>query len=143
MKENGESANRSGYHRLMRRLLFNLHLYAALIAGVFILVLGLTGSIMAIEPEIDHLLHWKVTYVTPLGRILSLGEISAAIEKAFPGEPIRSYGLSTVPNISYQVELNRGVASVDPYNGNVLGVRPHSDFINETLSYIHQVCRTG
>jgi uncharacterized iron-regulated membrane protein len=35
----------------MRRVLFHLHLYAALIIGAFILVLGLTGSIMAFEPE--------------------------------------------------------------------------------------------
>ena len=122
----------------MRRLLFNLHLYAALIAGAFIVVLGLTGSIMAFEPEIDHLLHWNLTYVKPQGRALSLGEIGAAIEKAFPGEPIRGFGLSTTPNISYQVELGRGVACVDPYTGSVLGVRQHSDFINETLSFVHQ-----
>jgi uncharacterized iron-regulated membrane protein len=45
----------------MRRLLFNLHLYAALITGTFIFVLGLTGSIMAFETEIDHVLHWRLT----------------------------------------------------------------------------------
>ena len=38
----------------MRKLLLNLHLYSALIAGAFIIILGLTGSVMAFEPEIDH-----------------------------------------------------------------------------------------
>jgi uncharacterized iron-regulated membrane protein len=123
----------------MRRLLFNLHLYAALIAGAFILVLGLTGSIMAFEPEIEHVLHWRLTYVKPQGRVLSLSEIRAAIEKAFPGEPIGAYGLSTAPSISYQVELNRGVVSIDQYTGKVLGVRQRSDFVNQTLNYIHQI----
>jgi uncharacterized iron-regulated membrane protein len=123
----------------MRRLFFNLHLYTALIAGAFILVLGLTGSIMAFEPEIDHVLHWRLTYVKPQGRVLSLGEIRAAIEKTFPGEPIGAYGLATAPNISYQVEFNRGVVSIDPYTGRVLGVRQRSDFVNQTLNYIHQI----
>ena len=31
------------------RFLFNLHLYVALIAGVFIVILGVTGSIMAFQ----------------------------------------------------------------------------------------------
>jgi uncharacterized iron-regulated membrane protein len=102
-------------------------------------VLGLTGSIMAFEPEIDHVLHWRLTYVKPQGRVLSLGEIRAAIERAFPGEPIGGYGLSTAPNISYQVELNQGVVSIDQYTGTLLGVRQRADFVNQTLSYIHQV----
>src|SRR5690349_10543019 len=61
MKENGRSGTNKRY--LMRRLGFNLHLYAALIAGAFIVVLGLTGSIMAFEPEIDHVLHWRLSLV--------------------------------------------------------------------------------
>src|SRR5579871_5711685 len=70
---------------LMRRLLFNLHLYVALIAGVFIVILGVTGSIMAFEQEIDRVLHWKLTYVTPQSRVHSLAEISEAVARAFPG----------------------------------------------------------
>ena len=123
----------------MRRLLFNLHLYAALIAGAFIFVLGLTGSIMAFEPEIEHVLHCRLTYVKPQGRGLSLGKIRSAIEKVFPGEPIGAYGLSTAPNISYQVELDRGVVSIDQYTGKVLGVRQRSDMVNATLNSIHQI----
>jgi len=45
----------------MRKLFFTLHLYVALIAGIFVVILGLTGSIMAFEPEIDHLLHSKLS----------------------------------------------------------------------------------
>ena len=41
----------------MRRLIFNLHLYLALVAGVFVVILGLTGSIMAFDTELDHLFH--------------------------------------------------------------------------------------
>jgi uncharacterized iron-regulated membrane protein len=51
----------------VRKLLFNIHLYLALVTGVFVLILGLTGSIMAFETEIDHLLHWKLSYITPQG----------------------------------------------------------------------------
>ena len=62
----------------VRRLLFNLHLYLALIAGVFVLIFGVTGSIMAFEPEIDRLLHSRLAYVKPGGhQIIDLFEIVA------------------------------------------------------------------
>jgi len=120
----------------MRKLLFNLHLYLALVAGVFILILGVTGSIMAFEPEIDHLLHRNLWHVTPQGRPLSLAEITAAVNKAFPGEPIALYTTWSDPSLSYQVALKRGAVFVNPYTGAIIGVRaPGPDF----LAYVHQL----
>jgi len=120
----------------VRRLLFNLHLYTASIAGAFIVVLGVTGSIMAFEPEIDRLLHWKLWHVTPRGRALSISETGAAILRAFPGERIYGYFVSTSPGLSYQVELQRGLVYLNQYTGEVLGVQPGGmDF----LGYVHQL----
>ena len=62
----------------MRRVLFNLHLYTGLAAAWFVLIFGLTGSIIAFETEIDHILHWHLSYVRPQGRALSLAEITDA-----------------------------------------------------------------
>ncbi len=120
----------------MRRLLFNVHLYLALAAGVFVIILGVTGSIMAFEPELDHLLHSKTTYVKPAGEPLPLAKIGEAAAKEFPGERISGYLLSTDPGISYAVSLRRGVVYVNQYTGEVLGVRaPGPDF----LSRVHQL----
>ena len=63
----------------MRKILLNLHLYAALTAAAFIALLGLTGTIMAFETELDHELHPKRSYVAPLAHPpMSLAEIAAA-----------------------------------------------------------------
>jgi uncharacterized iron-regulated membrane protein len=120
----------------MRKLLFNLHLYVALAAGVFIAILGVTGAIMAFEPEIDHLLHAKLSYVTPQQRALSLAELKDRMSKAFPGERIAGYAISTSPDLSYQVLLGRRAVYVNQYTGEVLGERePGPDF----LSRVHQL----
>jgi uncharacterized iron-regulated membrane protein len=120
----------------VRKLLFNLHLYAALIAGAFIVVLGVTGSIMAFEPEIDRLLHWRLWHVTAQGRPLSISETAAAVSRAFPGEPAYGYHVSISPGFSYQVELQRGLVFVNQYTGAVLGVQAAGmDF----LGYVHQL----
>ncbi len=124
---------------MARKLLFNLHLYTALITGAFIVILGLTGSVMAFEPEIDHLRHWKLAYVTPQPPVLSLAEISAAVSKAFPGAHIVDYGLSTSPGLSYQIALQRrGTVYINQYTGAVLGIRVGPDFMDVLQNNIHQ-----
>ncbi len=120
----------------MRKLFFTLHLYVALIAGIFVVILGLTGSIMAFEPEIDHLLHSKLSYVKPQDHALSLAEIGGAVAKQFPGERIGAFSLSSSPNLATQVLLRRGIVYVDPYTGEILGLRTGGmDF----LGYVHQL----
>jgi uncharacterized iron-regulated membrane protein len=122
----------------MRKLLFSLHLYAALFTAVFALILGLTGSIMAFETEIDHLLHWKLSYVTPQTSVLSLAEIGTAVSKVFPGERIVGYGVSTSPDLSYQVGLERHWAYVNQYTGEVVGSGSGSDWVTVFLAKVHQ-----
>ena len=120
----------------MRKFLFNVHLWLALVAGVFVLILGLTGCIMAFETELDHLLHPRLSYVTPGAHRLSLAEIAAAVENALPGERAGAFLLSSDPGISAGVATRRGLVNVNPYTGEVLGIRtPGRDF----LSYVHQL----
>lgn len=122
----------------MRKFLFNLHLYTALIASVFIIILSVTGGIMAFEQELDHVFHPKLSYVKPQARALSLAEISAAVSKAFPGERISAYSLSTAPDLSSQVSLNRGVVYLNQYTGEILGVQQGPDSIGAALNLVHQ-----
>ncbi|HSK43145.1 MAG TPA: PepSY-associated TM helix domain-containing protein, partial [Candidatus Binatia bacterium] len=120
----------------MKKLIFNLHLYMALAAGAFVLLLGLTGRIMAFEPELDHLLHRKLSYVTPAAHALSLVQIKEIVARAYPGDRIQNYELSTAPEISYQVSLEKtGDVYLNQYTGEILGVRSKEEF----LDYVHQL----
>jgi uncharacterized iron-regulated membrane protein len=87
------------------------------------MILGVSGSIMEFEPELDRLFHPHLSYVTPGPRILSLHEIGAAVSQKFGGEPVVAYRLALSPDISSQVVLPRGIAYVNQYTGEVLGVR--------------------
>ena len=107
----------------MRRLVLNVHLFIALIAGAFMVILGVTGSIMEFEPELDRSLHPQLSYITPGGRVLSLSEIGDAASRSFGGEPVVAYLLSPSPKVSSQVVLSSGVACVNQYTGEVLGER--------------------
>jgi uncharacterized iron-regulated membrane protein len=121
----------------MRKLIFNVHLYLALVAASFVIILGLTGSIMAFEPEIDRLLHRRLAYVAPGAHALSLAEIGAIVARSFPGERIQAYFPSTAPELScYVIVEKSGGVYLNPYTGQVLGVRPNEMGF---LDYVHQL----
>jgi uncharacterized iron-regulated membrane protein len=107
----------------MRRLILNLHLLVALSAGAFMVVLGVTGSIIEFEPELDRLFHPHLSFVIPGSRMLSLSEMGDVVSQRFGGEPVVAYLPSLSPSLSYQVVLPRGIVYVNQYTGEVLGLR--------------------
>ena len=123
----------------MRRIILNLHLYASLLVGVFVIILGITGSIMAFEQELIHVFHPKLSYVKPQSQALSLADINAAVTKAYPNVHIQAYVLSTSPEISYQAATDQGLLYLNQYSGEILGVQRAPDFIEGALNFIHQV----
>lgn len=101
------------------------------------MILGITGSIMEFEPELDRLLHPHLSYVTPERRVLSLSEIGDVISRSFGGEPIVAYYPPLSPDLSFQVGLPRGMAYVNQYTGEVLGVRPREQTLLGYVRAIH------
>jgi uncharacterized iron-regulated membrane protein len=99
----------------VRRLILNVHLLIALIAGAFMVILGVTGSIMTFEPELDRFLHPQLSYITPLERVLPLSEIGDAASRRFSGAPVVAYLPSLSPNLSSQVVLPSGNAYVNQH----------------------------
>jgi uncharacterized iron-regulated membrane protein len=126
---------------VLRRLLLFLHLWAALLASVFLLVLGVTGSFMVYEREIDHALNARLVTVQPTARLLPLGELFALLEKAHPGYKVTDMAFSRQPDIAYQMYLNPGddnegfVVTVDQYRGKELG---DARTANQFMDSIHE-----
>jgi uncharacterized iron-regulated membrane protein len=127
----------------VRRLILTLHLSVALIAGAFFVVLGLTGSLMAFEPELDRALHAYLSYVKPSGSALSLVEIGDAVSKQFHGEPLVAYLPSEEPDLSWQVILPSGIVCVNQYTGQVLGVRTRGQTFLGLAHDLHVRLATG
>jgi uncharacterized iron-regulated membrane protein len=107
----------------VRKLILNVHFVIALTAGAFMAILGVTGSIMEFEPELDRLFHPRLSYITPGARVLSLSEIGDAASQRFSGEPVVAYEPSLSPDLPSQVVLPSGIVYVNQYTGKVLGLR--------------------
>src|SRR5215468_4271212 len=124
----------------MRKLLLQLHLWAGLIAALFLLLLGVSGAIVAFEDEIDRALNAKLSYVQPQGQPLTLEEISAKLTTAHPGAKIEQFGFPERPNYSLSVGLTDAAGKdldlfVNPYTAEVLG---SADQANHFANKVHQ-----
>ncbi len=120
----------------MRRLVLKLHLIVATVAGIFIVILGLTGSVMAFETELMHTMHSDLWHVAPGGTALPLVTLGEAATRAVPNSTVSGYSLSTSPDLSYQVAMRGRTVYINQYTGAILGVvSPGPDL----LSRIHQL----
>jgi uncharacterized iron-regulated membrane protein len=120
----------------MRKLLFNLHLYGALFIGLFVVVIGVTGSIMAFEENLDRLFNPQLFHIQPAGSTLPVADIFHAAAVAFPGERINNLRLSQDETDSVMFRVKGGKqAFLNPYNGQLLGTRDP----NTPLQTIHTI----
>lgn len=119
----------------MRSLIFNLHRYTALVAGIFVLVLGVTGSIMAFEDDLDALFHPTLFTVQPGAHHLPIARILDTLKTRFPGQSFNGLHIGSRRNESYYTSIRGGQVFVDPYTGAILGTRRTPS----VLSRIHQL----
>ena len=112
----------------IRPVLFKLHLIGGLVAGLFLLILGVSGAVLAFSNEIDAFLQPSVFKVTPQGQQLPVTQLAAnAAAVLQPGDIIAVYVPSATPDRSYWFSvipshhrLPRQVF-VNQYTGKVLG----------------------
>ena len=124
----------------MRKLLLSLHLYTGLIAGIFLVLLSVTGSFMVFEDEIDRALNPKLTWVQPGDKRLSLTEMKSSLEAKYPGRTVVGLSILARNDIAWGAALESRT-SQDPLNlafnqftGDVLG--SDSDR-NKFVGYVH------
>jgi uncharacterized iron-regulated membrane protein len=123
---------------LLRRILFQVHLWVGVSLGLYILMISVTGSLLVYRRELSAAV--GPVHVTPLDRRLTRDELSTLAQRAYPGfilEQVftpRNRG-EAVPDQAIEVRLRRGDDTIerllDPYTGADLGdsVRPALTFI--------------
>jgi uncharacterized iron-regulated membrane protein len=107
----------------MRRWVFKVHLWVGAVAGGFFVVLGISGSILAFEQPLDHVLNANLSYISPSPRNLPVSQILRSVLASFPSDGIAAITFAGSPNLAWQVALPSGIAYVNPHTGQVLGLR--------------------
>jgi len=124
----------------MRKVLLKVHLVLGLAAGLFLVAMGLTGSIMAFEGDIPHWLHPSLWYVADGGRTLAEGALIAGVERRFAPARVAAVQLSQHRDLAQLMQLtDRSNVTVNPYTGAVLGRWTGPTRADVWLGTIHQI----
>lgn len=117
----------------LRRVLFFCHLWIGLLLGLYFVLMGLTGSVLAFRHPIDAALDSHLLKVTPGPTRVSLDELVASARAAHPQSPPTRLEFFDDPSRSVAVMVAgtpiRNVL-IDPYTGRALGERdPDASFV--------------
>jgi uncharacterized iron-regulated membrane protein len=127
---------------LLRRAIFQLHLWVGLIVALYMAIIGLTGSVLVFRQEIDARAlpgHWRELRTTSPA---NAGTIIARLNAVYPDLRMISLMAPTSFNPTFVATLlGRGRISVacDPTTGEVLGPVPRPA---AWLTFVRQVHET-
>src|SRR5260370_4709571 len=119
----------------MRKILLQSHLYGALTAGVFIVILGVSGSIIAFEDELDRWFRPDLFNVKTQSTTLTAAALGEIALKAFPDERMMVYVVPPTADRSAVIALRGLQVFMDPYTGAILGTRSGPTFLQKNHQF--------
>lgn len=112
------------------RRIYQIHKWSGLAAGFFILLLGLTGSILVFHEELEALEYRKEWTVTN-NQAVSIDRALKTVTEKFPAWDIRLQRFSSDPTNTLIFQLRRPdgrlIIFVHPSNGNIIKVMDQKD----------------
>jgi uncharacterized iron-regulated membrane protein len=123
---------------MLRRSLLTLHQWVGLAAGLFLIVISVSGSALVFENEIDRALNWSTSFVIPAAQPLPIETLVARVLAAYPQDQVTGVRIADQPDQAYEFSLrsHRG-AMVNPYTGDVLGLRDHEKSVARWVHLLH------
>jgi uncharacterized iron-regulated membrane protein len=109
---------------MIRRVLFWIHLTAGVVAGLVILLMSVTGTLLAFQQSVLAVLERGQRRVeVPAGAVpLELDTLLARVREARPGAQPSTVTFEPEPGSAVMVNLGaQGLVFLDPYTGRVLG----------------------
>lgn len=130
----------------IRRLLASLHRWSGLVLLACLVLVGVTGSLLAHGPEIDRWLNPDLLVVQPRLRRVPMADVVETVEARYPGTAVSQVLLGEHPDDALAVYLNTAhmvrrpsgmghdmstslpfnTVFVNPYTGAILGHRSKS-----------------
>lgn len=131
--------------KTIRNIAFSLHRYLGLVVGMILIIVGLTGSLLVFQEEIDHfLVNFQFGEVIPQGQRLTVESIVQVVQKAYDNSGLRlsSIELPLESDTPILVRLNspadkRIELFINPYTGAIMGQRQWGKTIIGIIFQLH------
>jgi uncharacterized iron-regulated membrane protein len=123
-----------------RGFLLKIHLWLGLAAAIFLVILGLTGSVMAFENDIAHWLHPNLFYVKAGARTLPEQALIRMAERRIAPARVAAVQIFRQPNLARVMRTtDRRSVFVNPYDGSILGSVRGGFSIDRVMANVHQI----
>ncbi|MGV0028468.1 PepSY-associated TM helix domain-containing protein [Phormidesmis priestleyi] len=124
----------------MRNVVFSVHRYIGIFAGVILCIVGITGSLLVFEAELDRTL--QPYPIIPQSNLLSHQVLVNAAQKARPDLKPHRVTLPPSPDQPYTVMMVDAQDQytdvfINPYSGVVLGTKPWKQTLGGWLIDLH------
>jgi len=116
----------------MRQFLLVAHRWVALVFGVLVFAVALSGSAIVFEGTMDRALNPALWHVRARGPAVSLDTVIARAHARVTNAVVDGISLSAAPDRAHVVEAGATQVFVDPYTGAVLGTRTATEW-NQSL----------
>jgi len=137
------------YLKKTTRLAFALHSWLGLISGIFLLLLGLSGSVLVFMKEIDQQLNAERLQVQPAGKTLPLDKVYRQLTARHPNlAGIAWLNPNDVADRAWEFRLYQndgkistydlGLVSLNPYTGAIIREGYLRDFNPSLMHWILQ-----
>lgn len=127
----------------LRRLNFQVHLWAGIIVTLYLIVIGVTGSVLVFRPEIERLCGLKPWQrMVTRAPVADLATVIENLKAAYPGSRIVSVDAPGPEDATFVavVATRRGRVKVacDPAGGGVLGEFPQNRTWLDLVQELHE-----
>src|SRR5579864_7871747 len=106
-----------------RKVFLKVHLYLGLASAAFLIILGLTGSIMAFESDIAHWSQSSLWYVSPGAQTLPESQLIQNVEHQFAPARVLGVDMPRQANLAQVMALS---GASDPREGRSIFVNPYT-----------------
>jgi uncharacterized iron-regulated membrane protein len=125
----------------MYRAFLVFHRWLALAAGIFILVIALSGALLTLEGPVSRA---RAPHVTPTGSQLSIESVVTRARAASGGGAAEFVGMSDAPEVAWSVVLLPGAqggrpvqVTIDQYTGAIIRTPTEPDAAVAFLRQVH------
>ncbi|HLR31978.1 MAG TPA: PepSY-associated TM helix domain-containing protein [Fodinibius sp.] len=132
---------------MLKKNLLIIHKWLGLIAGIFILIMGLTGSALVFDDEIEHFLQRDVIHQPDSNRPVSLDNAYASIREAYPNWDVRIKLIPDEATRSIEAEVRRPDARrtlyIHPATGEILRDLDSNKTFSHWMLKLHYQLHSG
>ena len=134
----------------MNKKIYTIHIWLGLLNGVWLLLLGISGSLLVYYHEIDRYLNKNLLQVQPIGQHISIDSLATIVKQRVPnarGTNILHFPNSVTDSYQFRVYIQDGSKDlihwwetynidINPYNGHILREGYYRDINSSFMNWL-------